>query len=649
MPERPGYRPPEGKLQKHPLHIKDAELQKSPEVERAVGRQEFRAAARNKRVRLDDKSGPLEDTHVPKDPSARIEAYMSRLEKVFLNPDEKTRVRNIELFRDKIYDQLLIKREKFPESYFELQKRVARERGQAIREIPQDTREQMIDTAIADQKASLDSWIDYLSSDDAAYPAWFKYFVWKNIIKLSQFDKQRGEFKKRTDTTVAPFPDIHREPLAKIADIYLKVKEQGTLKDDELQEKFGKKFPSLYAELIHDTLAASIENREEVAGTWVKYEQGNMDQAEKLYESLENKGTGWCTAGSSTARYQVSQGDFHVYYTNDRHGNPVDPRIAVRMNEKEIAEVRGILPGQELEPIMQEVLDKKLEEYGPTADRFKKRSADMKWLTALVAKKEKGDAFTDADLRFLYQVDGSIQGFGYERDDRIAEMLYGRDMNEDAPALLGCTPEQISFSRETISNKTKTYVGPLFPGIFELGLDHVYTSLHKRATVESRLAREILRIHLVYGGKAREDYEKELDGAGISYFDEKKAKRFLSKMPLAKNQSEIDLVLLTLADLDVHGEENMQATIKERAASLGLDYIPLESVPALCLSINGQPIEKSHESFSIWMRPLPTKEGKKGLTLRYLGEGGIIAVDYAEDDEVYDINGSIVFSRQKQG
>ena len=129
------------------------------------------------------------------------------------------------MFRDKIYDALIIKKENFPESYFELQQRIARERGQAVEEIPENVREQMMDVAIEDQKRSLDEWIDYLTSNDAVYPAWFKYYAWNQITKLSQFDKERGEFKKRTSTTVAPYPDIYREPLAQIADIYLKVKE----------------------------------------------------------------------------------------------------------------------------------------------------------------------------------------------------------------------------------------------------------------------------------------------------------------------------------------------------------------------------------------------------------------------------------------
>ncbi|MDD5750888.1 MAG: hypothetical protein PHU56_04625, partial [Candidatus Pacebacteria bacterium] len=115
-------------MEKHPLHLRNPELQTSSEVQRAVERKERKTGEK-----------------VPNDPAKRIEAFMDRLENIFLNPDERVRERNLEMFRDKIYDKLIIKKENFPESYFELQKRVARERGQTVEEIPPDVREQMMD------------------------------------------------------------------------------------------------------------------------------------------------------------------------------------------------------------------------------------------------------------------------------------------------------------------------------------------------------------------------------------------------------------------------------------------------------------------------------------------------------------------------
>ena len=423
-------------MEKHPLHLKNPELQTSPEVNRAVKRQDSQTGEK-----------------VPNDPTERIEVYMERLESIFLNPDERKRERNLEMFRDKIYDALIIKRENFPDSYFELQKRIARERGQAVEEIPKNVREQMMDVATEDQKASLDAWIDYLTSEDAVYPAWFKYFVWRNVTKLSQFDKERGEFKKRTDSTVAPYPDIYREPLAQIADIYEKVKaDNKNLKEPEIREAFGKKFPALYAELIQKSLATQIENKEEIAGFWVKYSRGKYGDAEKLFQSIEGKGTGWCTAGRSTAQAQIESGDFYVYYTNDANDSPTQPRLAIRMEgNQKIGEIRGILPLQGVEPHMQEVLDVKLSEFGSEADAYRKKSEDMHMLTAIEEKHKKGEQLTKDNLLFLYEINTKIEGFGYGRDPRIEELRKTRDRKADARVLF----EQTTLIEEKIYRNDK--------------------------------------------------------------------------------------------------------------------------------------------------------------------------------------------------
>ena len=471
-------------MEKHPLHLKNPELQTSPEVERAVEREDW-----------------LTGESLPNDPAKRIEAYRDRLENIFLNPDERVRERNLEMFRDKIYDALIIKKENFPESYFELQKRIARERGQPVEEIPENVREQMMDVAIEDQKASLDAWMDYLTSDDAVYPAWFKYFVWRNITKLSQFDKERGEFKKRTDSTVAPYPDIYREPLAQIADIYEKVKDDNkNLNEPEIREAFSKKFPVLYAELIQKSLAAQIENKEEIHGQWVKYAQDNTEDAEKLFQSLEGKGTGWCTAGRSTAQTQIESGDFYVYYTNDATGHPAQPRLAIRMEgNNKIGEVRGILPHQGVEPLMQEVLDGKLQEFGGEADVYRKKSEQMGRLTRI--EKEITASTFDAkqdkeelrdDLIFLYEIDAPIEGFGYQKDPRVAELRAQRNPEEDMPVIFECAKDEIACTPDDINEDTKAYIGEWNPAVLQTirqfpNIKHLYESFPEKKIFKQAL------------------------------------------------------------------------------------------------------------------------------------------------------------------
>lgn len=422
------------------LHKKLPDLQKSPEVTDAI-----------------EKNSRLTGEKSPSTAEGKLDVYLDRLENVFLNEDEDVRKRNIEMLRDKIYDAYIIKHDDVPESYFDLQKRVARERGQHVEEIDGSTREQMISVIIEDQKKSLDSWIDYLSSDDAMYPTWFKYFVFRNITKLSQFDKELGKFKERTKATTAPFPDIYREALAKVSDMYEGAsRDKALFKDKDFQNFLSKKFPVQYADAIQKTLERTQEGREQIKGEWVKYKQGGEEEAKKLYSSLENKGTGWCTAGYSTARVQIERGDFYVYYTYDSDGLPNDPRLAIRMDGTDkIGEVRGVLPHQEVEPLLQEILDAKLSEFGSEADKYKKNSENMKRLTAIEKASQKGKELTKDDLHFLYEIDTKIEGFGYEEDPRIEEIRNKRNRQQDIAVIYNCSIGQVVSRPQDVTESTR--------------------------------------------------------------------------------------------------------------------------------------------------------------------------------------------------
>jgi hypothetical protein len=588
-------------MEKHPLHLKTPELQKSEEVSNAVEKQER-----------------LEEEKLPNDPNVRIEAYMNRLEKIFLNQDQRVRERNLEMLRENMYDVFIIKPEQVPESYFELQQQVARERGQPIEVIPPETRKQMIETAIADQKHSLDQWIDYLTSEDAVYPAWFKYFVWKNITKLSQFDKSLGKFKERTSTTVAPYPDVYREPLAQICDIYEKVaKDNKVLKTDpEVQRQFQASFPKLYAELITKSLSASMEGREEIRGEWIKYEKGKEGDAEKLYQSLEGKGTGWCTAGHSTAEAQISSGDFYVYYTYDKGNNPTQPRIAIRMNgDREIGEVRGTQQHQSLEPQMNDVLGAKLSEFGPEANKYKKKTEDMRKMTEIEKKLEADETLSKPDLEFLYEIDSTIEGFGYQKDPRVEELRKTRNKAEDMKTIFECNKEQIATKPQEVNGSTVAYLGEWNTKVLQTlkpflnnpnsKLIHLYESFPDKKIFFQTMYTTIT---------SKEDAKEKIQNEGMqvySYADD-----LLDKTVFSKESKEYEVVRFSVAQLGLP-KNSTTDQIYAKAKELGLHLCTAEVGPNLRLAT------KSRDYMLIAMEQIIDRDGYPGVFNLSWGDSGL--------------------------
>lgn len=55
---------------------------------------------------------------------------------------------------------------------------------------------------------------------------------------------------------------------------------------------------------------------------------------------------------------------------------------------------------------------------------------------------------TKDDLRFLYEIDSPIEGFGYKKDPRIEELLDGRNKKEDLASVFDCQLGQISLTKE---------------------------------------------------------------------------------------------------------------------------------------------------------------------------------------------------------
>lgn len=337
---------------------------------------------------------------------------------------------------------MVIDKEDVPNSYFALLEKIARERGQ---EFNSGLNEARVNALRKDQTESLREWSDYLRSDENGhvYPDWFKVYAWESLKKMGELDKDKGKFKKRTKSTTAPWPELNAEALAYVYDSV----DNGVIRGESIEDNRlasllnNGNFATLYAHaLFHSEVnAITPEMREVTGGSWVKYPQiegkyephyaavdgeyvdetsVDNETAMELAQSLRGKNTGWCTAGVRTAAHQLSMGDFYVYYTEDKDGKDTVPRIAIRMENGQVTEVRGIEPDQNLEANMTDIVAEKLKTL-PGGDKYNKRVKDMKRVTELDEQTKRGDLLSLDDVKFLHDADG----FGWYEDSRIYNIL----------------------------------------------------------------------------------------------------------------------------------------------------------------------------------------------------------------------------------
>ncbi len=287
-----------------------------------------------------------------------------------------------------------------------------------------------------------------------------------------------------------------------------------------------------------------------------------------LVESLQGHGTGWCSAGESIARTQLDDGDFHVYYSLDKSGEPTVPRVAIRMEEDEIAEHRGMAYEQNLDPFIDEVVEEKMKEF-PDSEKYVKKTNDMKLLTQIENKSKAGEQLTKDELVFLYEIDTPIEGFGYERDPRITEVLNTRNRERDAPIALGLRVKEIAHNKDEVNEHTRAYIGPLYPGIFKelYNIEHHYIRFP-----EERVRYQKLRI----GGKTKEQLMEEIRGQSnyisVSAMDALKSSGF----GISQELEELDLVSLPYEAMKLDMSNLEFEKLYTAGKEFGLELCPVD-------------------------------------------------------------------------
>jgi hypothetical protein len=373
----------------------------------------------------------------------------------------------LEKVKRSLYKMYTLSRDDFPiDEYLKFQRRVAEELGYG--QIT-NLSEEAIETEIKVQQESLGHWVDYFLSDDSSsFPIWAKYWAFHGVLSMSGTPKVdpntlKITFSKREKNTFGPFVELNREAFAKSVEFIVKKVEEGINLEQALENKDS--FRHIYSYFINKLRGSMLPEKLQVTeGNWIRYKKGDSDDLQKLVGSLAEKGTGWCTASFLTAKEQLKVGDFYVYYSKNDSGTP-NPRIAIRMQGTSIMEVRGIGADQNLDSVIAGtgILDTKLSEFGTEGDKYKKRSSDMKKLTEIKKKKNKGEELNEEDLRFLYEMDRKIEGFGYSKDPRIEEIINSRNKRSDIAKIIGCREDEISLSmNEALKGGIKLHFGDLY-------------------------------------------------------------------------------------------------------------------------------------------------------------------------------------------
>ena len=643
-------------------------LHKSPEVENAAKRAQLRTGEK-----------------VPQDSLVRIQNYLNRFHEIIDQDDPDRKEHTLDLLKGQFHRKYIIKPENIPQLYWNLQGDIAVDEGRkqdlindgvSIQEswqedkngnkvmqrqytFPEDMKQEAVRNVLLNQQQSLDRWIDYLTSNDAPYPSWAKYWTVRSVLamgKLEKTEEGKARFAKREKNTVASFPVLNQRALANtIGAMSARLETKGkpkeeqmtenlsaTLADEEYQKLLSTEdFSKIYAQFLSEIPEYSERGLEETRGKWIKYVQGS--DPIPLVKSLEGHPLEWCTADLEIARTQLRGGDFYVYYSFDSEGKSTIPRLAIRMEGARIAEPpRGIAHNQHLDPFINDVLEKKLGEFGNEGNAFKKRMSDMQMLTEIYKKSQTAKPFTSNELVFLYEIDSVIDGFGYNnqgKDPRIAELRSTRIPEEDMPIVFNCDKSQIARSIGEINKDTKAYVGTLVPGVFDAivkyDIEKVYTSFPEgRIRIES----------LVIGGRSKEQLLEDLRQAHIKVSpyaeDMIKSKDFTT----LKNQQIIKIVRLKVRDLGLKdgGTTNQ---VFASGDEVGLDSCPSETGVYQRLKDRNQPLG---EWYDIAMKPIADHGGHPSVFhLNCRGDGLWLLVDLAGPARHWYPESGLVFSLSK--
>ncbi len=346
-------------------------------------------------------------------------------------------------------ENLVMDYEDIPDAYWRQQEQILRDNGQG-RELSRGEKETLAEDLIEKQRDSINTWSNYLGDKDCPYPLWFKVYAFDGVSKMGLINKETKEFEKRDKSTVASFPILNPEVLAKV---YRNINEfYGVDKEDWLAQhpddeklvslvKSGN-FPKLYAKELFETktIIKTPEKPEDIEGDWFTYQLGDEDELAKAAE-----GTGWCIADPNVAHNYLEYGKyghstnegtdeessskakfiiFKLKAPNSPDGYSTNGVASIRLDpDGKVTEVSGLNEGQAIEDSLIPTVKEKVLSL-PGGKEFLQKFEDKQTLINLDHKLQKGEDLTKEELSFLYELDRPIATLDTynNQDPRIKEL-----------------------------------------------------------------------------------------------------------------------------------------------------------------------------------------------------------------------------------
>lgn len=242
------------------------------------------------------------------------------------------------------------------------------------------------------QKESLDKWVDYLRLSEYKLP--FKFLILKAVLNFN-YDLKQSKLFERGNDTIRNFTPFDAGSLA------------------ELNDKNSDYLLFDYSIIMNENSIKILNSQEIVQqsgnGKWIKFNGGKKTKPEDIQKNgtrLMNlvQNTYWCTKSAGTS--QLRGGDFYVYVTESN--GEIFPRIAVRMNENNVGEVRGNKSSaqdldEEMLPIAEEFLLKNIP-----------NSSGKKWLDSITFNRK------CVQMRKRFEAEGMYKDFIFDYMKLIA-------------------------------------------------------------------------------------------------------------------------------------------------------------------------------------------------------------------------------------